>query len=127
MRLHHVVCSIAVGISFMSAANAQSASADVEAGENLFKRQCGVCHSTEAGTTLMGPSMFGIVGREAGTVDGFPYSRAMHGAEIVWDAEKLDAYIRSPRKVVPGTNMAYPGERHDDRRADIVAYLETLK
>ena len=75
----------------------------------------------------MGPSMFGVVGREAGTVEGFPYSRAMKGAETVWDSETLDAYIRSPRKVVPGTNMAYPGERHDDRRADIVAYLETLK
>lgn len=96
-------------------------------GEMLFKRQCAVCHSVVPGQTLMGPSLAGIVGRPAGYFEKFRYSPAMKNAGFDWTVEDIDAFIESPRKKVPGTNMAYPGERKPERRAAIIDYLVTLK
>lgn len=95
-------------------------------GALLFKRQCAVCHSVVPGQTLMGPSLAGIVGRPAGSVDNFRYSPAMRDADFIWTPEEIDAFIESPRKRVHGTNMAYPGERRPERRASIIEYLGTL-
>ncbi|WP_034797740.1 c-type cytochrome [Hyphomonas beringensis] len=95
-------------------------------GAALFKRQCAVCHSVVPGQTLMGPSLAGVVGRPAGSLDGFRYSRAMQDAGFVWNAEELDAFIESPRKHVRGTNMSYPGERRPEKRAAIIEYLTQL-
>jgi cytochrome c len=76
---------------------------------------------------MVGPSLFGIVGRTSGTVEGFRYSAANKGANIVWDAAILDKYLTAPREVVPGTIMTYAGLKDDTRRADVIAYLESLK
>jgi cytochrome c len=101
-------------------------SAQEQDGALLFKRQCAVCHSVVPGQTLMGPSLAGVVGRPAGSVERFRYSKAMREAGFTWTAEEIDAFIESPRKHVPGTNMAYPGERHPEKRAAIIEYLGTL-
>ena len=95
-------------------------------GEALFKRQCAVCHSVVPGQTLMGPSLAGVVGRPAGILEGFRYSRAMKDAGFVWNAKELDSFIESPRKHVPGTNMSYPGERRPEKRTAIIEYLAQL-
>lgn len=79
------------------------------------------------GQTLMGPSLAGIVGRTAGSLDNFRYSPAMKEAGFDWTPEEIDAFIESPRKKVHGTNMAYPGERKPERRAAIIDYLTTLR
>ena len=102
---------------------------DAADGEKIFKRLCGVCHVAEAGSTkrMVGPNLWGIVGRQAGTVEGFKYSEANKTSGIVWSAETLDPYLESPRKVVPGTTMAFAGIRKPEERAALIAYLQTLK
>ena len=88
---------------------------------------CSVCHSTQAGRNGVGPTLHGIIGRQAGSVANYTYSPAMKNSAVVWDAATLDRFIAAPHDVVPGTRMAYPGMRDAAKRADIVDYLATLK
>lgn len=107
---------------------AQALAADAAAGEQVFRRICSTCHiATAEGRRGVGPTLFGVVGRKAGTVDGFRYSPANQAAGIVWTPEILDKYIANPREVVPGTSMTYAGLRNDADRANVIAYLQTLK
>ncbi len=101
--------------------------ADPTAGQAVFKTQCGVCHAVVQGKNMVGPSLFGLAGRKSGTVEGFRYSTANKTAEIVWSAATLDKYLQAPREVVPGTTMTYAGLKDETKRADLIAYLETLK
>jgi cytochrome c len=112
----------------MLAGMSQAQAADAAAGEGVFKRVCSTCHNpTVEGPRKLGPTLHGIVGRKSGSVEGFRYSKANSEAAIVWTVEKLDPYIKAPREVVPGTTMAYAGLRNDDERANLIAYLATLK
>ena len=109
------------------AVSAPTASAgDAASGAKLFA-QCRVCHSVEPGKNGLGPSMHGVVGRKAGTLAGFNYSPAMKASGFVWSDAKLNDYLRAPMKSVPGTKMAFAGIADDKRRADVIAYLDTLK
>lgn len=98
---------------------------DAEHGKAIFKA-CATCHATDHANRV-GPGLEGIIGRRAGTVPGFSYSDAMKRSGIVWDAKILDAYVESPQKVVPGNRMPYAGLKDTTDRADLVAYLATLK
>ncbi len=98
---------------------------DTAAGHQIFA-QCSVCHSTD-GTNGVGPTLRGVVGRKAGTVAGFRYSRAMKAADITWDERHLTDYLADPQKEVPGNVMPFAGMSDVKQRADIVAYLVTLK
>lgn len=90
--------------------------------------QCAVCHVTEADkASTLGPNLFGIVGRTAGTVEGFNYSPGMRDAGLTWEASNLDAFITAPQKVVPGTQMAFGGVADAAKRKEIVDYLTSLK
>jgi cytochrome c len=98
---------------------------DAEHGKAVFKT-CATCHATDR-TDRVGPGLGGVIGRKAGTVPGFHYSDAMKNSGIVWDAKILDAYLEAPQKVVPGNRMPYAGLDDSTDRADLVAYLATLK
>jgi cytochrome c len=103
------------------------AAGDAATGAALFNR-CAICHSNSKGApNRMGPNLFGLVGRKAGTYPGFAYSTAMKTSGIVWTPAKLDAYLADPQKLVPGNNMPMAGISSPQQRADIVAYLATLK
>jgi cytochrome c len=97
---------------------------DAAAGKTAFAT-CSGCHSVEARNGV-GPSLQGVVGRKAGSFPGFHYSEAMKAAAI-WDARSLDAFIANPQHAVPGNTMPFPGVSDAKVRADIVAYLGTLK
>ena len=99
---------------------------DPVAGQRVFL-QCQACHRTEPGANGLGPTLHGIVGRAAGSVTGFNYSPANRSAGIVWTPEKLYQYLENPRRVVPGTTMAFAGVGDGQRRADLIAYLATLR
>ena len=105
---------------------APARAADPANGQAVFKTQCGICHSVVPGKNMVGPSLFGIVGRKSGSVTGFRYSAANKNADITWDAAILDKYLTAPREVVPGTIMTYLGLKDDEKRADVISYLETL-
>jgi cytochrome c len=101
---------------------------DAAAGEQVFRRICSTCHiATAEGRRGVGPTLFGVVGRKAGTLEGFRYSEANKNSGIVWTPDILDKYIENPRAVVPGTIMTYAGLRTEADRANVIAYLETLK
>ena len=118
---------LSLALVALAAAPHGAAAADAEAGARVFRTQCGACHVVEAGKNRVGPSMAGIVGRMSGTVEGFRYSAANKGANITWTPEVLEKYLANPKEVVPGTTMAYVGLKNAAQRADLIAYLETLK
>lgn len=98
---------------------------DADHGKVVFKA-CAVCHATDHANRV-GPGLGGIFGRRAGTASGFRYSNAMKRSGIVWDEKTLNAYLESPQKIVPGNRMPYAGLKDAQDRADVIAYLDTLK
>jgi cytochrome c len=100
---------------------------DAVKGKTVFQR-CAICHRVDkGGGNGLGPNLFGVFGRKAGTAAGFSYSAAMKSSGLTWSADKLSAYIEHPAKVVPGNRMAFAGLPNPEQRADVVAYLATLK
>jgi cytochrome c len=121
VSLKRIAAVVAFGTLMLGSGQAQ----DAAAGKTVFV-QCAACHSID-GATNVGPTLKGIDGRKAGSVAGFRYSRAMKNAGFNWDEQKLDAYIADPQKVVPGNVMPFSGLPEARQRADLVAYLKTLK
>ena len=96
-------------------------------GATLFRQQCATCHTiNETDPVRQGPSLFKVVGRRAGAVDGFKYSAGFAKADFVWDEARIDAWITNPQAMIPGTVMAYRQARPEVRAA-IIAYLMELK
>jgi nitrite reductase (NO-forming) len=95
---------------------------DAGVGQKVF-RKCGACHSLEPGRSMIGPSLGGIIGRKAGTEQGFTYSPAMKQANITWTPETLATYLADPQKAVPGNRMPFPGLKSAHDRDDVIAYL----
>jgi cytochrome c len=100
--------------------------ADIEAGKTAFKK-CALCHTTEAGNNKIGPSLFGVIGRQSASLENFNYSEGMKKFEHTWDEQTLDLYLADPRGTVPGTKMIFPGIKDKAERDDVIAYLVTLK
>jgi cytochrome c2 len=101
---------------------AQSAG-DLQAGQMVFT-QCKACHSLEAGKNGIGPSLHGLFGRKAGTVPGYNYSPAMKNSGVVWNADTLFKYLADPKAFIPGDKMPFPGVRDEQKRHDVIEYLE---
>ena len=99
-----------------------AAAQDAAAGERAFRTRCATCHSLEPGQNRAGPSLAGVIGRKAGSVEGTRYSQGLRDFGITWDAQSLDGFLADPRKAVPGTSMTV---RLADaaQRAAIIAYL----
>jgi len=105
-----------------------SVSGDAEAGKRVFA-VCRSCHSADVGRNGLGPSLAGVVGREAGTIEGFKYSDAIKASGVTWTPENLDAWLVDSAGFIPGNRMAQlfrPGVQDDTKRADLIAYLATL-
>ena len=102
----------------------------VAAGEKVFKK-CKACHQVGAGAkNKSGPHLNGIVGRAAGSVDGFKYSKALksHAEEgLVWDVDALNAFLAAPKKYMKGTRMSFAGVRKEKDLVALTAYLSSLK
>ena len=98
---------------------------DPVVGQKVFLR-CKACHTIEKeGVNTIGPNLWGVVGRTAGTKAGFPYSEAMKKFGKKWDVATLDAYLTKPKAVVPGGRMNFVGLRDAKQRADVIAYLNS--
>jgi cytochrome c len=102
------------------------AGGDAAAGKTVFAK-CAICHSTQPGKTVMGPSLFGVIGRHSASVEGYAYSDAMKKADKTWDEATLDIYLTDPKAMAPGTKMSFPGLAKPEDRANVIAYLSTLK
>lgn len=102
-----------------------AAAGDAEAGKRVFNR-CKACHEAEKDTNKSGPHLYGIVGREAASVEGFKYSAAMTKAGeggLVWTAENIGDYMAKPKDFVPGNTMAFAGLRKEADVENLIAYL----
>jgi len=106
---------------------ASLAAADATAGQATFHAKCALCHSAVAGQNRVGPSLFGVVGRKAGTAPNYTYSEANKNSGKTWDEATLDIYLTDPKALVPGTKMIFPGLADATDRANVIAYLATLK
>ena len=99
------------------------ASADVARGE-VLGFACAACHRFRAGEgTLIGPSLHGVFGRRAASVEGFAYSAALRDSGLVWTPRSLEAWLANPADFVEGTTMAFTGYRSAEDRRDLIAYL----
>ena len=100
---------------------------DASAGADVFKSECAECHSPKQGRNKKGPSLFGIVGRPAGTAPDYKYSDALKQAHWSWTADKLHDYLSRPaRQANPGTKMKYDGLDDARQLDDLITYLGTL-
>lgn len=88
--------------------------------------QCKVCHTTEPGQHLVGPSLAGVYGKPAGSAAGYPYSAALKQSGLTWDDAALDRFLAAPMQAVPGTKMIYAGLKDPAARREVVAHLKTL-
>lgn len=117
-----VLAGVALVVGFTGAASAQ----DAAAGAKVFAK-CKACHVIDAATNRVGPSLHGIIGRPAGTVEGFKYSESMlqHGKDgLVWNNENLDKYLADPKGFIPKNKMAFPGLKSAEDRANVIAYID---
>jgi cytochrome c len=104
------------------------AGGDVARGAQVFSSRCAVCHSAAKGGPIkIGPNLFAVVGRRAGTFPGYTYSPAMQKSGIVWSAATLGSYLTQPATAVPGNKMAFAGVSDAGTRDDLIAYLGSLK
>jgi cytochrome c len=102
------------------------AHADPDAGAK-DARKCAACHSfDEAGSAKLGPPLWGVVGRDIASVEGFAYSEALTAKQGAWDYQNLDAFLAEPRNWAPGTKMAFAGLKKPEERADVILYLRSL-
>jgi cytochrome c len=96
-------------------------------GAQIFKTNCTVCHSAEPGQSKIGPPLFGVVGRKAGTAPNYVYSGAMKNSGLTWTPSQLEIYLANPMVVVPNTKMLFVGLKNAADRKALIDYLGALK
>jgi cytochrome c len=116
----------AVTVAFAPVAGVPARAQDITDGERVFRSQCSICHSPQPGRNIIGPSLFGVVGRHSGQIPGFHYSQANLRSGLTWNVATLDRYLTNPQQIVPGTLMTYPGLTDPLKRTALIAYLATL-
>jgi cytochrome c len=100
------------------------AEGDAAHGRQIYESRCIACHSPDA--NRVGPMHRGVFGRKAGSLPDYSYSKALKGAGFVWDDATLDKWLTNPQVFVPGQKMNFKVAKAEER-ADIIAYLKTLK
>ena len=118
------IFALAAVLAVAVVASPAFAEGDAAKGKKVFKK-CKACHTLkQGGKHRIGPNLHGVFGRTAGTVDGFKkFSKGLKSAEFAWDAKLLDQYLTSPKKMIKGSRMAFPGLKKEQDRADVIAYL----
>ena len=118
--------ALASSVAVILVAGSASAQSGNEArGERLFNQQCKACHTLDKdGARTVGPNLHGLVGRKAGSTEGFSSSDAMKASGIVWDDKTLVEYLKDPKGRVPGTKMVYVGLKQEAQQADMIAFLK---
>lgn len=108
-------------------AAAQAQSGDPAAGQRVFN-QCSACHTiNQGGPNRVGPNLHGVIGRKAGSIEGFRYSanlKELGEKGLVWNEETLRPYLTNPKSVAPQGIMAYPGLRNEQQLNDVIAYVK---
>lgn len=123
MTIYKTLLAIAAALA-MTPVSIASAQGDAAAGEKAFNK-CKACHTIEqGGANRVGPNLHGVVGREAGAVQGFSYSKPIQETDVSWTEDNLDKYLADPKGFIPGNKMAFPGIKNEAERQNIIAYLK---
>ena len=101
------------------------AAADAGKGEKVFKK-CQACHKVEPGANGTGPTLYGVVGRDIASMEGFGYSGALTGMEGDWTPEALNEFLTKPSAYASGTTMSFNGLKKVGDRVNLIAYLSGL-
>jgi len=116
-----------VALAALVLAGSARADGDAARGEARFA-ECGSCHLLDKQADSVGPSLYGVFNRKAGTLADFRYSPALRRSGIVWDEHTIDTFVADPQAVVPGNRMPYAGLTDPAARADLIVYLaQTFK
>ncbi len=118
---------LALGVAFVVAlASGAALAADSSNGQKIFKKKCKACHTVDqGGKHKTGPNLFGIVGAKAGSTDFAKY-KVVNGLDLVWDEDNLEKFLAAPDEFAGGKTKMKPTKKAENR-ADLVAYLMTLK
>ena len=133
----HKILSFTVSAAIALSMAGGALAADTGAGEGVFKKRCKACHTIEPGKNKVGPSLFGVVGRQAGTIEGFKYSDSYVEAGkggLNWSEDKIVEYLLDPKDFMRGvtgnkkakSKMVFKLKDETDRQ-DVAAYLATVK
>ncbi|MDP2619238.1 MAG: cytochrome c family protein [Hyphomicrobiales bacterium] len=122
MKFSHLFATVLL-VAMPVFAGQALADGDADKGKKVFNK-CRTCHNADVEKNKVGPSLLGLFGRHAGSVEGFKYSDAMKNADIVWDKETVEEYVKDPKGFIPGNKMAFVGIKDEDQLEDLLAYLE---
>ncbi len=113
-----------LAVAMVAAMPAVASAADAEAGATVFNK-CKACH--QIGKNAVGPNLQGVIGRKAGTSEGFTYSDAMKNSGLTWDEASLKEYLADPKKKVPGNKMVFMGLKEAADLDNVLEYLKSQK
>jgi cytochrome c len=120
-RARGLLAVLAIGIIPFAVPSA-NAGVDPDKGKAVFE-QCAACHSLGEAGDYDGPTLKGVFGRKAGSLEDYRYSAAMKRSAVTWDAMTLDQYVTDPQAFIPGNRMAFAGITDKAERDDLLAYL----
>ena len=122
IKYFFVITGILTVMLIFSIANA----ADPVNGKKVFKK-CAACHSLQEGKNKIGPPLYNLLGRKAGSVEGYKYSKAMKNSDVVWDEKSLDKFLTKPRKFIKRTKMSFWGIKKKSLRDDLISFFKQLQ
>ena len=101
------------------------ASANASEGEKVFKK-CASCHSiSKGGKNKIGPALWGVIGRQAGMLTDYKYSKSLIAYGKKWSFQEIDGFLTKPKEWVPGTKMAFAGLKNEKDRASLILYMNS--
>jgi cytochrome c len=122
MVARHLPTAIVAGAVALASA-AALAQGDPAQGEKVFDK-CKACHAVDEPQNKVGPHLVGLLGRKAGSVEGFRYSQALKESGITWNEQTIAEYMADPRGYIKGNRMAFAGLKSEQEIADLIAYLK---
>ena len=129
-RVYGAVCVLMSGLNCAATAIGQVSEtgkhAMIKAGQTMFEHRCRSCHADDASLKSYGPSLVGVIGRKAGSIEGFTYSDALRSSGLVWTAESLRAWMANNTGIMPGTRMRHVGITDTSEQDFILEYLRSI-
>ncbi len=124
-RRYFTISHFLLGIFSTAIPSMVSHAESITEGQKQFAN-CIACHSITPHQNGLGPSLYGLFSRQAGTVPGFRYSNAVKNSGIIWDQKTLDKFLTDPQQVIPGNRMPFSGIENPQQRADLITYLQSV-